>query len=807
MKRLVGKPAVPQFENPSADSSNPSRIPPRLMLALCLFAAVSLGFEANIFGQSRLPVAAPETVSLESADLEFIDAVVHESLGRSRMPGCVVAIGHGGHLVWRKAYGLRQREPAELPMTVDTLFDLASLTKPIATATSVMKLVETGKIELQAPVSRYIPEFAQNGKQDITIYQLLTHQSGLLPDNALSDYNDGSKRAMERIWELSLRAEPGSKFIYTDVGFIVLAEVVRLVSDSNVHEFSQREIFQPLGMQETGYVPNGTLKQRAATTEQREGRWMIGEVHDPRAYRLDGIAGHAGLFSTADDLAVYAQMMLNQGQFGETRVLKPETVDLMTRGYQIPNGIRGLGWDKRTAYSSNRGDLMSPSAFGHGGFTGTGIWIDPDLDLFVIFLSNRVHPDGEGYVNPTIGRIGTIAAAAVRRSRSSNPSVASAARPETTPVLNGIDVLQRDQFQALKGQRVGLITNQTGRNRDGRTTIRLLMDAENVDVRCLFSPEHGLEGKLDIARIDDTQDTKTGLKVFSLYGKTRQPTAEMLAEIDTLVFDIQDIGTRFYTYISTMGLAMQAAGEHGKRFVVLDRVNPIGGIEVQGPVLDAGSESFVGFHQIPVRHGMTAGELALMIKAERGWDVELQVIRCQHWQRSMFFDEANLTWINPSPNMRSLTQSLLYPGVGLIETTNVSVGRGTDTPFELIGAPWIDGRQLAAALNGSHMPGVRCVPIRFTPESSKHANQVCEGVNFVIVDRSQFDPLRLGFELAIQLRRLYADQWDVRSLNRLLGHEATRDRILAGESYERLLLGYQSELAQFLNRRTRFLQY
>ena len=346
----------------------------------------------------------------------------------------------------------------------------------------------------------------------------------------------------------------------------------------------------------------------------------------------------------------------------------------------------------------------------------------------------------------------------------------------------GIDVLERDGFRQLKGRKVGLITNHTGINRDGVPTLKVLHESDELELVALFSPEHGLEGKLDQAQIADAREPTTGLPIYSLYGETRRPTQESLAQIDTLVFDIQDIGTRFYTYISTMGNAMQAAAESGLRFVVLDRPNPINGVDVSGPVLDPGRESFVGFHTLPVRHGMTIGELARMFKEELSLSLELEVIPLQGWKRADFFDRTGLLWINPSPNMRSLTEAILYPGIGLLETTNVSVGRGTDTPFEVIGAPWLDGRRLAAELNQAGLPGVCFVPIRFSPTASTHAGQACGGVNVVITDRSQFEPLRTGLEIARRLHALYGDQWKVSAYDRLLGNAATLEALIAGKT-------------------------
>ncbi|MGZ0170802.1 MAG: serine hydrolase domain-containing protein [Planctomycetales bacterium] len=351
---------------------------------------------------------------LDAARLAAIDAVVEEGLRYERMPGCVVLVGYRGRIAWLKSYGSRQLKPDVVPMTTDTVFDLASLTKPIATATSIMLLIEDGLVELDAPAAKYIPELANNGKEVITIRQLLTHQSGLLPDNSIRNYEDGKVEAFRRIHELDLRAEPGTRFMYSDVGFIVLGEIVERVSGKPLDEFSRERIFTPLGMSETGFNPDSDLKDRAAPTQERKGEWMRGEVHDPRAYKLGGVAGHAGLFSTAEDLARYAQMLVNVGVLGETRILKPETCRLMQTSQEVSSGVRTLGWDRRTGYSSNRGDLFSARAFGHGGFTGTALWIDPAQEMFVIFLSNRVHPDGKGSINSLAGRIGTIAAAAIK---------------------------------------------------------------------------------------------------------------------------------------------------------------------------------------------------------------------------------------------------------------------------------------------------------------------------------------------------------------------------------------------------------
>lgn len=750
-------------------------------------------------GTARMPRVPPAEAGMDAGCLAEIEPLVSDAIARGDMPGCVIAVGHRGKVVYERAFGLRQVEPEPVPMTLDTVFDLASLTKPVATATCVMLLAEQDKVDLDAPVAGYLPEFTGNGKERITVRHLLTHQSGLLPDNALADYEEGAEEAWRRITALKLRSEPGEKFAYSDVGFIVLGELVRRVAGEPLDRFARANVFLPLGMEAT-YLPEEPLRLRAAPTEQRDGHWMRGEVHDPRSFLLGGVAGHAGLFATADDLTRYAQMLLGRGQYDGVRVLTEETVDRMAAAEPVSSGLRGLGWDIRTGYSSNRGEGFSERAFGHGGFTGTVLWIDPGLDLFVVFLSNRQHPDGEGAVNALAGKIGTVAARALTDST-------TAAAQEKAEVLTGIDVLVRDHFRQLAGRRVGLITNQTGIDRAGRSTARLLHEAGNLELVALFSPEHGIQGRLDVGNIADARDEATALPVFSLYGATRRPTPEMLSGIDTLVFDIQDIGTRFYTYISTMGLAMQSAAEQNLRFVVLDRPNPIGGRAVAGPVLDAGRESFVGFHRIPVRHGMTVGELALLFREELGLKLDLQVIALEGWSRDRLFDATGLPWVNPSPNMRSLNAAILYPGIGLLETTNLSVGRGTETPFELLGAPWIEGEKLAAALNARGLPGIAFDALAFTPDASVFAGKACQGVRIRITDRAALDPVRAGFAVAVTLRGLYPEAWEAKGYDRLLACRAVHEALLAGKDVPELEALYQADLDAFLTRRARILLY
>jgi uncharacterized protein YbbC (DUF1343 family) len=453
-------------------------------------------------------------------------------------------------------------------------------------------------------------------------------------------------------------------------------------------------------------------------------------------------------------------------------------------------------------------------SFGHTGFTGTSLWIDPASQCVVILLTNRVHPDGQGDVRRLRYEVASIVAEAIRDAPWAAASAANSERRATGDaqpaddgrVLCGIDVLVRDRFAPLQGRRIGLITNHTGIDSAGRSAIDLLHAAPKLELVALFSPEHGIRGALDSA-VGDSNDEATGLPIYSLYGPTRKPTREQLQGIDTLVFDIQDIGCRFYTYSATLGLAMEAAAEHRLRFVVLDRPNPIGGALVEGPLLDAGRESFTGYHRLPVRHGMTMGELARLYNRERAMDVDLTVVPVQRWRRDRRFEATGLMWINPSPNMRSLRQAELYPGIGLLETTNLSVGRGTDTPFEVIGAPWLDGRRLAAALATEPLEGVAFVPVRFTPSSSTYREEPCGGIQIIVTHRDRFRPVRTGLAIARQLRLLYPAEWKLERFIRLLGNQATFQAIEQGRTLEQIEQGYQEALRGFEATRIQYLLY
>ena len=741
-----------------------------------------------------VPTASPSAraPAIGTADrFAAVDAAITAALESGKMPGCVLIVGRQDEVLLRKAYGSRALLPERVPMTLDTVFDLASLTKPLATSTSLMILVERGKVDLRAPASRYVPELAK--LPPFTIEQLLTHTSGLPAATPIADYASPTVTDHSAVMRVlgdtlvgKLKAAPGERFLYSDVGFVILEEIVRRRSGKDVTTFTRDEIWTPLGMAETGYLPGPALRARAAPTEPRDGQFMLGDVHDPRARAMGGVAGHAGVFSTADDLSRYARAMLGKGALDGRRIVSERTFDAWTARHETSSGGRALGWDKDSRFATHRSALLSPRAFGHGGYTGTVMWIDPGRDLYVVFLSNRVHPDGKGAVNPLVAELATLAIDAV-------------------DVRTGIDVLRAESFERLEGTHIGLVTNVSARARDGTSTLDALRAAPNLTLSAIFSPEHGIQAAAEGKIADGTYH---GVPVYSLYGDRASPTGSTLGGIDTLVFDLQDAGARFYTFASTMKLAMKVAADKKLRFVVLDRPNPIGGLEVSGPVLDtARAGSFVNHHALPIRHGMTMGELAKLFADDDKLDVKLDVVRMQNWSRGEYFDQTGLTWVNPSPNLRSVEEVVLYPAVGLLESTNLSVGRGTDTPFEVLGAPFVDGEALARNVTARAIPGLAVEAVTFTPTASPHQGKACRGLRLRVTDRSRFEPVRAAVALALALQELHPSEWDLEHVERMLQSKAALDGIRAGLSVDAIAATWSAPLASFVKKRERFLLY
>jgi uncharacterized protein YbbC (DUF1343 family)/CubicO group peptidase (beta-lactamase class C family) len=796
------------------------------------FAALALAIVAlSAHSRAQTP---PES----AAGFAPIAPLVNDAIARHELPGAVVLVGRGDQIRYHAAFGQRAVAPAPAPeaMTEDTIFDLASLTKVVATTTSVMQLVEQGKIRLTDPVSRFIPGFEQYGKGGITIRHLLTHTSGLRPDLELEIEFHGADEAIRRAIAEVPTSPLGERFVYSDINFFLLGDIVLRVSGERLDRYAATHIFAPLGMRETMFLPPETLRSRIAPTERcamlawpclddrTDLPYLRGIVHDPTARRMDGVAGHAGLFSTAADLSRFCRMLLGGGRLGAVRVLSPATVARMTSP-STPVGmrdVRGLGWDIDSSYSANRGELFPIGSYGHTGFTGTSLWLDPASRSYVIFLSNRVHPDGKGDVTPLRARVATVAAAALlstadlssvaragvaRGFRPRDLGGAERTAPRAVPVLAGIDVLAAEDFARLRGKRVGLLTNQTGRSRSGDSTIDLLAHAPGVTLAALFSPEHGIRGELD-DKVGSSRDERTGLPIYSLYGETRRPTDAMLGGIDTIVVDLQDVGARFYTYPATVAYVLEEAARRKIAVVLLDRPNPIDGFDVEGPNQDAAAIGFNGYLPMPIRHGMTLGELARLFNGEQHIGADLAVVAMKNWQREDWFDDTGLAWANPSPNMRNLVAATLYPGLGALEGTNISVGRGTDTPFEQVGAPWIDGPALAAALNARRISGVRVYPVTFTPAAgAKLAGQPCHGVFFIVTDRDRLKPVGLALEIASALSKLYGAQFKLEDAALLLGSKATLEKIHAGATTDAIAASWAADEARWRTLRAPYLLY
>jgi uncharacterized protein YbbC (DUF1343 family)/CubicO group peptidase (beta-lactamase class C family) len=748
------------------------------MRVLCLAAFAATALAAQMFPGSQA-----------------IDEAIAQAIREDKLPGAVCIVGHRGRIVHRKAYGNRALYPAREAMTVDTIFDIASLTKVAATTPALMQLYEQGKFRLDERVTKYIPEF-QNGRSAITLRQLFTHFSGLKPDVVLDPPWQGYDTGIRLACTTPPADPPGAKFVYSDINFELLGDLVRRLSGEPLADYARRHIFQPLGMAQTMFQPPASLMPRIAPTERepKDGRPLRGVVHDPTARYMGGVAGHAGVFSTADDLARYAQMMLNGGELDGARLFTAATVREFTTP-QSPAGqavLRGLGWDIDSPYSRSRGELFPVGSYGHTGFTGTSLWIDPASQTYVILLANSVHPQPRPALSALRSAVATAAAAGVG----------------INAVKTALDALEEKRFDVFRGKRIGLITNQTGVDRLGRRNVDV-MKAAGVNVAALFSPEHGFGGVEDREGIQDAVDPATGIRIHSLYGATLRPTPAMLKGLDALVFDIADVGARFYTYPATMAYAMEAAAKAGLPFYVLDRPNPITGGHMEGPPLDAARVSFNGYLPgLPVRHGMTMGELARLFNDRGKIGAALTVIPVEGWRRADWFDATSQPWVNPSPNMRNLNAAALYPGLCLLESApGFSEGRGTDAPFEQIGAAFIRGGELADYLNSRAIPGVRARATAFTPAESVSKGVRIEGVRFEITDRDQLDSTRLGLELAAALQKLHPGKMDFAACARLIGSDDVVRRLTAGEDPRLIVETFRDSLQAFEKLRQQYLLY
>lgn len=939
-------------------------------------AATALLFFAVILNEAKEPrIVQAQTLAPAATQPDFtqVSTLINGAISAHKLPGAVVVIGHGGHIVFEQAYGVRKLAgepgldgnpaPAE-PMTEDTIFDMASLTKCLSTATALMQLYEQRKLQFDDPIQKYLPDF--NATHDaqraqVTIRMLLTHTSGEAADVnqkdawglAAPDKAEGFHRALTT----PLQSAPGAVFRYSDINFILLGDLVETLSGESLDVYALEHIYKPLGMTETRYLPlakacgphqvagsaivwqrpplghmlfacpQGTwstslLPRIAPTAHDDEGksdpatnpdfdRLLRGTVHDPSTRRMGGVAGHAGVFSTAHNVSLFAQALLDRLAGRPSNFpLKQSTLELMItpeqpghrandlsdsnaaqdRAKEVRSGnsydpllapsypaissrsLRGYGWDIDTAFSKPRGDVFPIGSFGHTGFTGTSLWMDPGSNTYVILLANAIHPRGNPPISNLRGEVASAAAIALNLYGETPPSDLRS-ESNRANVLTGIDSLEQQHFVPLAEAAVrhnrhlnlGLLTNQTGVDAHGRRTIDILANdlpkaVPSAKLNTLFSPEHGIFGKQDTTAIAAETDPATGLHVTSLYGAKdadRRPSHEQLKDLDAVVIDLQDVGVRTYTYEAVTGYFLEAAAREKQEFhhdleiILLDRPNPTGGEQAQGPVSDAGLESYTDYMPLPVRNALTLGELAQYINGEsspalahtvdlfaptqkdngptevrsaKGLGAHLTVIPVQHWSRSQYLDDTGLPWVNPSPNLRSLTAATLFPGVTLLETTSLSVGRGSSAPFELFGAgvpakdaktgaqkpTWFKASDVASALNARHIPGVTfAATTTAIGEDTNHYpfhGQTIEAVRIALTDRKVLDSPEMGIEILSVLHRLYPEQFQVEKA-RFVANRATMDALERGDDPRSIAASWKPELDAFVARRSAYLLY
>ena len=757
-------------------------------------------------GRRSAPTStAPTAVGRNQA----IDALLKEAIAEGSLPGAVIAYGSGrGGIEFLRAYGQRALEPNREAMTVDTIFDLASLSKATMTSIAAMQLVEAGSLDLDAPAHRYLKEL-RGPARTIRVRHLLLHTAGLPKVTPRREFEGPRSTAIEQLLSARPEHRPGARFRYGDTAFLWLGEILSRVTGSDLGTYAEAHIAAPIGLRSTYYgsVPEAAVARTAPTEwAAARGNTMIrGQTHDPRAYRLGGVAGNAGVFSTAGDLARLARALLLGGRLDDGRLLSERGVFNLTAPHKAGTSgkaLRTLGWDVLSGYSRPRGGRLSAQAYGHGGFTGTSLWVDPGRDLFVVFLSHRVHPGGKGNVLPLIAAV-TDAAVAGRMST-------EAPAPARGSTLTGIDRLMRG-IGPLHSRNIGLVVNRASRDRTGRRTLDLLHAHPEVRVVKVFTPEHGMSASQE-GRVSDDRDPTTGLPVTSLFGATRRPTPAMLAGVDTLVFDLQDVGARFFTYMSTLRELLVAARAQGLPLIVLDRPNPIGAHIVEGPVTEPGVQTFVHYHPLPIRHGMTAGELAHLLNAAQsrtddGPGADLQVVWMEHYCRELRFAETGLPWTPPSPNLPDPDSALLYPAVGLLESTNVSVGRGTERPFQVIGASWMQPRAWLNALTEAQLPGIAAGVTRFTPRSGPYRGREVEGIELEVVAEGAFRAVDTARVLAHTLRQTHGARFHLPDMARMLADQGTLASIRRGGAYRQPTASHILRLSAFLRERRRHLHY
>jgi uncharacterized protein YbbC (DUF1343 family)/CubicO group peptidase (beta-lactamase class C family) len=726
---------------------------------------------------------------------EVLSTALVKALEDSRTPGAVAYVGDRDGAWFQQAQGWRQVEPERLPVEAGTPYDLASLTKAVATTTAVMLLRDEGALLLDDPVHRYVPIPAF---QRFTLRQLLTHTSGLVAGRDFYKEVTSLDQMLARYAALDLESAPGTRWRYSDVGFMLLGRVVEMAAHDRLDAFCRKRIFAPLGMTRTAYNPPAEWASQCAATENCpwRKRLLVGVVHDENAYAVGGVSGHAGLFSTASDLATFALALM------DGKILKEATLDEMTRAGQVPFQPRqGLGWwldswtgDPRTEKCI--GFLPVRSSFGFSGWTGTSLWMDRATGRFAILLGNTCHPTRATRDNDTFRRTFYTA-------------VAQTLYPGRFATHSGLDRLVDEDFSPLRGKRIALLTHRAAVDRFGRSIFDVFRLAPDLDLRCVYSPEHGLKSQAEAGAQVKEQQT-IAAPVISLYGEQKRPTPDQLAGIDYFVVDLQDVGARYYTYAATLKECMAACAAASKPMLILDRPNPVGGDTLEGPIATDTTHS-VCWGNVPIRHGMTLGEIARYFQGTDFAHTPVQVIvkTLDGWPRTQLFADCDLPWVPPSPNIPTPETALVYIGTCLFEGTNLNEGRGTDTPFQLIGAPWLDAKKVIKKLDEEDYPGCRLEAVKYTPQAipGKAANPLyrdeeCEGIRITVEKPQEVRAFRTAVALLCALHDKHPKQFQWKeNFDVLAGGTDLRQRIEAGQSPKEILAAYTDALQSFATAR------
>jgi uncharacterized protein YbbC (DUF1343 family) len=773
----------------------------RLVLAAVakrtVVASEILQFERHV-RMIGLPFWLLSVAAVWTFDAAECEQVLRDSIQGRAFPGCTVQVGSDQQPFWTAAFGYHDYSDAT-PVTVDAIYDLASVTKVAGTTTVLMRLVALGKVRLDDPIGRWLPEFLADTpdpeqraqRERVTVEHLLTHSSGLGPWRPFHQQVDSYTDLIAEACRVPLVAEPGESHRYSDIGLMLAGEVAARAGGRPLAELERELVFDPLGMTNTWRCPPAELLSRIPPTEidAATGELVHGVVHDENARAGEGQTGHAGLFATAEDLGKLAAELLRAAR-GQSRLFPRQVVEQFFEPRQVGGIRRAVGWN---IVPDSGGRLLS-----HTGFTGTSMQLDLRRNRYIVLLTNRVHPTRD---NQQIGRVRREVRAAVER------QFESMDHP-------GIERQFAELQQTLEGKRVGLLTNPSSVDAEYRFLADRLHASSQVTLVCLFAPEHGLRGDRQAGqKVQDYVDDATGLPVYSLYSQRRIPTPEQLAEFDVLLCDLQDVGARFYTFVWTVVSVMEAAARENKRVVIFDRPNPIGLAHMEGAPtrLNAGLVGPVWSGQpfgVPTRHGMTVGEIATLVN--EAWaenKADLTVVRVPGYSRSTRFVETGYPWVMPSPNMPTLDTAAVYPGTCVFEGTNLSEGRGTTRPFELIGAPFVQPRRVVARLNDAGLPGVRFREAWFTPTFEDHADQLCGGVQVHVTDPDAFQPVRTGLVMLKAFCDLYPKQVTVTSFaSRLMGVPDLHHRIWT-ESADSLIDDWQADLLEFQQLRQPYLLY